>query len=96
MARHIGGAVNYVGVAESLAMGPSAQTAGLAADNLVTAPHFVVLFQLARHIGPDKEGAAGREGSERQPEDTQGQKGQPPSGIQVSRSARPRCQCMKG
>ena len=34
-ARHIGGAVNYVAVAESTGMSPSAQAAGLAADNLV-------------------------------------------------------------
>ena len=34
-ARHIGGAVNYVAVAESTGMSASAQAAGLAADNLV-------------------------------------------------------------
>jgi len=38
-ARHIGGAVNYVAVAEATAMTPSAQAAGLAADNLVSAAH---------------------------------------------------------
>ena len=34
-ARHIGGAVNYVAVAEATGMSASAQAAGLAADNLV-------------------------------------------------------------
>ena len=97
MARHIGGAVNYVGVADSLAMGPSAQTAGLAADNLVTALHFIVLFQLARHIPPDPaEGPAGTQGGagNPQPEHKQGQGGRAPSGIQVLRSAQLGCHCM--
>ncbi|KAK9835862.1 hypothetical protein WJX74_009704 [Apatococcus lobatus] len=89
MARHIGGAVNYVGVADSLAMGPSAQTAGLAADNLVTALHFVALFQLARHIPPDQqeEGSSVPAGGKRQPEHKQGQGGRAPSGIQVLEGA---------
>lgn len=34
-ARHIGGAINYVAVAETLQVSPSAQMAGLAADNLL-------------------------------------------------------------
>ncbi len=38
-ARHIGGAVNYVAVAEATGMTPSAQAAGLAADNLVSGAH---------------------------------------------------------
>ncbi len=37
-ARHIGGAVNYVAVAEATGMSASAQAAGLAADNLVRPP----------------------------------------------------------
>eukprot|EP00884_Botryococcus_braunii_P010496 jgi/Botrbrau1/19448/Bobra.0338s0069.1 len=52
-ARHIGGAVNYVAVAESLQIAPSAQMAGLAADNLLCALYFTTLFQLARKIPPD-------------------------------------------
>lgn len=36
-ARHIGGAVNYVAVAETTGMSSSAQAAGLAADNLICA-----------------------------------------------------------
>ena len=52
-ARHIGGAVNYVGVSETLNIGSSAQLAGLAADNLICAVYFTAVFQLARNIGPD-------------------------------------------
>ena len=52
-ARHIGGAVNYVGVAETLSIGASAQAAGLAADSLICAFYFAGLFKLASRIGPD-------------------------------------------
>ncbi len=34
-ARHIGGAINFVAVSEALQVSPSAQMAGLAADNLL-------------------------------------------------------------
>lgn len=57
-ARHIGGAVNYVGVAETLDMGSAAQAAGLAADNLLCALYFATVFHLARHIPPDIETAS--------------------------------------
>ena len=53
MARHIGGAVNYVGVAETLSITPSAQAAGLAADSLICAFYFAGIFKLASSIGPD-------------------------------------------
>lgn len=52
-ARHIGGAVNYVGVAETLKISGSAQAAGLAADNLLCAAYFATVFALARHIPAD-------------------------------------------
>ena len=52
-ARHIGGAVNYVGVAETLGISGSAQAAGLAADNLLCAAYFATIFHLARHIPAD-------------------------------------------
>lgn len=52
-ARHIGGAVNYVGVAETLGVSASAQAAGLAADNLLCAGYFATLFSLARQIPAD-------------------------------------------
>ena len=53
MARHIGGAVNYVGVADTLSISPSSQAAGLAADSLICAFYFAGLFKLASSIGPD-------------------------------------------
>jgi len=52
-ARHIGGAVNYVAVADATGMSASVQSAGLAADNLVCAVYFTTLFYLARTIPPD-------------------------------------------
>lgn len=52
-ARHIGGAVNYVGVTETLAVPPGASAAGLAADNLVCVVYFAALFRLGRGIPPD-------------------------------------------
>ncbi|CAL8469320.1 g8861 [Coccomyxa elongata] len=52
-ARHIGGAINYVAVAETLQVSPSAQMAGLAADNLLCAVYFTTIFNLARNIPPE-------------------------------------------
>ena len=46
-ARHIGGAVNYVSVAEALAIPGKSVAAGLAADNCVCALYFASLFALA-------------------------------------------------
>eukprot|EP00898_Chlorokybus_atmophyticus_P008337 jgi/Chlat1/8504/Chrsp80S00639 len=46
MARHIGGAINYVAVADSLALSPSVQAAGLAADNLACALYFATIFSI--------------------------------------------------
>ncbi|KAG5177678.1 hypothetical protein JKP88DRAFT_270683 [Tribonema minus] len=46
--RHIGGAVNYVAVAETLSMSAEAVVAGLAADNLVVALYFAFLFYMAK------------------------------------------------
>ena len=43
-ARHIGGAVNYVSVAEYGGAAPELVAAGIAADNAVVAPYFVGLF----------------------------------------------------
>ena len=54
-ARHIGGAVNYVGVADTLSISASAQASGLAADSLICAFYFAGLFQLASKIGPEPE-----------------------------------------
>ena len=47
-ARHIGGAVNYVAVAEATGMTASAQAAGLAADNLVSTTYTSGL--MAAHV----------------------------------------------
>ncbi|CAK0784261.1 hypothetical protein CVIRNUC_007465 [Coccomyxa viridis] len=49
-ARHIGGAINFVAVSEALQVSPSAQMAGLAADNLLCAVYFTTLFNLAKKI----------------------------------------------
>ncbi|XP_044955097.1 uncharacterized membrane protein YjcL-like [Hordeum vulgare subsp. vulgare] len=50
MSRHIGGAVNYVAVAEALQVTPSVLAAGLAADNVICALYFTTLFALATKI----------------------------------------------
>ena len=46
--RHIGGAVNYVAVANVLNVSPKVLGAGLAADNLCNVLYFALLFYLAR------------------------------------------------
>ena len=54
MARHVGGAVNYVAVAGILDIPPNLIAAGLAADNLMTAVYFSALFRFARETpAPD-------------------------------------------
>ena len=55
-ARHIGGAVNYVSVAEYGGAAPELVAAGIAADNAVVAPYFVGLFAAS---GPAKGGNKG-------------------------------------
>lgn len=47
-ARHIGGAINFVAVSESLSMNGNAVSAAIAADNVVVALYFLVLFSLAK------------------------------------------------
>ncbi|XBJ22278.1 hypothetical protein VPH35_000698 [Triticum aestivum] len=49
-AHHIGGAVNYVTVAEALQVSPSALAAGLAADNVICVFYFTMFFALAAKI----------------------------------------------
>lgn len=51
--RHIGGAVNYVAVSETLATSSDVVAAGLAADNLMCAAYFTFIFWLARDVPPD-------------------------------------------
>ena len=47
-ARHIGGAINFVAVAETLQIGGTAVSAAIAADNVVVAIYFAILFGLAK------------------------------------------------
>lgn len=49
-ARHIGGAVNYIAVADATGAPPDVVTAALTADNLVVALYFMVLLVLARNL----------------------------------------------
>jgi uncharacterized membrane protein len=64
MARHIGGAVNFVAVANALEMTPSIMAAGLAADNLMNALYFAGLFALAKGVMPrEDEGEVQSDGS---------------------------------
>jgi len=46
-ARHIGGAINFVAVSETLNVSGSAVSAAIAADNVVVALYFALLFSLA-------------------------------------------------
>ncbi|CAN1751541.1 Uncharacterized membrane protein YjcL [Linum perenne] len=50
MGSYIGGAVNYVAVSEALGTSPSVVAAGIAADNVLSALYFMVLFALAARI----------------------------------------------
>ncbi|KAK9672600.1 hypothetical protein RND81_12G111400 [Saponaria officinalis] len=61
MGRHIGGAVNYVAIAEALQISPSVLTAGLAADNVLCAVYFTTLFALASRIPPETEASTTEE-----------------------------------
>jgi uncharacterized membrane protein len=47
-ARHIGGAINFVAVAETLQVSSSAISAAIAADNVCVALYFLLLFSLAK------------------------------------------------
>jgi uncharacterized membrane protein len=56
-ARHIGGAINFVAVAETLNIGGSAVSAAIAADNVVVALYFAFLFSIAKAGEPSTEDA---------------------------------------
>lgn len=47
-ARHIGGAINFVAVAETLKIPASAVSAAIAADNVVVALYFAMLFTISK------------------------------------------------
>ncbi|CAK7338850.1 unnamed protein product [Dovyalis caffra] len=53
MGSYIGGSVNYVAVTEALGASPSVVAAGVAADNVICAIYFMVLFGLASKIPPE-------------------------------------------
>ncbi|KAL9264113.1 putative membrane protein YjcL [Drosera capensis] len=55
MGRHIGGAVNYVAIADALGVASSVLAAGLAADNVICAVYFTTLFALASKVPPERE-----------------------------------------
>ncbi|VEU43373.1 unnamed protein product [Pseudo-nitzschia multistriata] len=63
-ARHIGGAINFVAVAETLGIGGDAVAAAIAADNVVVALYFAFLFSIAK---------AGEEGETADPADSGGE-----------------------
>lgn len=48
--RHIGGATNFVAVSQATGAAPAAVAAGLAADNLIVALYFLLLFAIARRV----------------------------------------------
>lgn len=54
-ARHIGGAINFVAVAETLSIDGSSISAAIAADNVVVALYFAFLFAIAKSGGEDKD-----------------------------------------
>ncbi|KAL1319405.1 hypothetical protein HN51_071698 [Arachis hypogaea] len=53
MGSYIGGSVNYVAISEALGMSASVLAAGVAADNVICALYFLVLFALASKIPPE-------------------------------------------
>lgn len=46
-------AVNYVAISEALGVSPSVLAAGVAADNVISAIYFIVLFAIASKIPPE-------------------------------------------
>lgn len=46
-------AVNYIAISEALGVSPSVLAAGVAADNVICAVYFIVLFALASKIPPE-------------------------------------------
>lgn len=64
-ARHIGGAVNYMAVSETLSIPPSVFGAGLAADDLILTIYFAALYTLAKSVPPDS--ASASEKNDKQP-----------------------------
>jgi len=63
--RHIGGAVNFIAVSQTLDIAGDSVAAALAADNLICALYFMAIFYLTRNIGgeSDPSPAAAGEGA---------------------------------
>lgn len=68
MGRHIGGAVNYVAIAEALEVSPSVLAAGLAADNVICAVYFTTLFALASRVPAESSTSSSDAGDEMESE----------------------------
>ncbi|XP_050223309.1 uncharacterized protein LOC126673271 [Mercurialis annua] len=64
MGRHIGGAVNYVAIADALGVSSSVLASGLAADNVICAIYFTTLFALASKIPPETSTSINDDGTE--------------------------------
>lgn len=52
-------AINYVAICEALGVSPSVMAAGVAADNVICAIYFIVLFSLASKIPSDASSSSG-------------------------------------
>ncbi|KAJ0752161.1 hypothetical protein HanPI659440_Chr09g0321181 [Helianthus annuus] len=50
MASYIGGAINYVAVSDALVVSPFVIAAGVAADNVICAIYFMVLFAIGSKL----------------------------------------------
>lgn len=46
-------AVNYVAISKALSISPSVVAAGVAADNVICAAYFMILFALASRVPPE-------------------------------------------
>ncbi|KAI4324946.1 hypothetical protein MLD38_030387 [Melastoma candidum] len=53
MGSYIGGSVNYMAITEALGVSPSVVAAGVAADNVICAVYFMVLFALGSKVPPE-------------------------------------------
>jgi len=74
MARHIGGAINFVAVAETLHVGGTAVSAAIAADNVVVALYFAFLFYISK-AGEGNDAGEVKETDLTDPEDVNSQRG---------------------
>jgi len=91
LARHIGGAVNYVAVAGALDVPAGLFGAGLAADDLILTCYFAAIYALARRIPPDDDGGGGGGGDGAAAEETdKQQRQQAPKGAAASSAPGPR------